>query len=76
MLHPAGSIYKPVFIKDKLKFKAHEAQTQITPPAPLLKMSSVLQCLCSSRSVLTVGIFTKGNDQKTSLSAEIYQPGI
>lgn len=51
MLHPAGSIYGPVVIRDKLKFKAHEAQTQITPPASVLKIPFILQCLSFSLSV-------------------------
>lgn len=35
MQHPAGSIYEPEFIRDQLKFKVYEAQTEITPSALL-----------------------------------------
>lgn len=76
ILHPAGSVYGPVFIRDKLKFKAHEAQTQITPPASLLKMSFILQGLCLSHLMSSVWVCTKGTNQKTSQCAEIYQPTV
>lgn len=56
MFHPAGSIYERVFIRDKLKFKADEAQTQITPPASLFKLSFVLQCLSLSFNIESMNI--------------------
>lgn len=52
MLHPAGAIYGFVFIKDKLKFEAHEAQ--MTPPASLLKMSLILSVWLSVGSISQV----------------------
>lgn len=56
MLHPAGSIYGFLFIRDKLKFKTHEAQTQITPLASLLKISLIVS-LSFSPTVKSVSTY-------------------
>lgn len=56
MLHSAGSIYGFVFIRDKLKFEAHEAQAQITPHASLLKIFLIVS-LSFSPTVDSMGTY-------------------